>query len=100
VRFCAGGNFALPACGWIARRPYRGLKSQAPLCVGPIGCGTRGPPLAVLVSSRAGPVTVTLTGDESLSVRPMLRVIAASMGALFDTGEAARCPSPSAALPP
>ncbi|MEO5809313.1 MAG: 3-phosphoshikimate 1-carboxyvinyltransferase [Sphingomicrobium sp.] len=58
---------------------------------GPIDCGNSGTAARLLAGAIAGMegVTVTLTGDESLSARPMRRVIAPleRMGARIDGGE-------------
>lgn len=73
--------------GWGERGP-----SQP---VGPIDCGNSGTTARLLMGVLAGwPVSVTLTGDESLSRRPMRRVTEplSRMGARFETTEAGTLP--------
>lgn len=73
--------------GWGATGP-----SQP---AGSIDCGNSGTTARLLMGVLAGwPVTVTLTGDESLSRRPMRRVTGplATMGASFATTEAGTLP--------
>ena len=69
--------------GWGARGP---VASDGVV----IDCGNSGTTARLLMGVVAGwPVTVTLTGDESLSRRPMRRITEplALMGARFDTAE-------------
>ncbi|MCE5190495.1 MAG: 3-phosphoshikimate 1-carboxyvinyltransferase [Actinomycetia bacterium] len=68
--------------GWGADGPIEPL--------GPIDCANSGTTIRLLMGVLAGwPVHVVLTGDESLSRRPMRRVTAplAEMGARFETAE-------------
>jgi len=61
----------------------------------PIDCGNSGTTTRLLLGVLAGwPVTVTLTGDESLSTRPMLRVTEplSRMGATFETSATGTLP--------
>ncbi|HSQ22163.1 MAG TPA: 3-phosphoshikimate 1-carboxyvinyltransferase, partial [Coriobacteriia bacterium] len=73
-----------------------GWGSRGPVSPGvPIDCGNSGTTVRLLMGVLAGwPVDVTLTGDESLSGRPMRRVTEplASMGAAFDTSPAGTLP--------
>lgn len=74
------GSLAGTIEGWGARGP------AAP--EGPVDCGNSGTTARLLMGVLAGwPVEVTLTGDESLSKRPMRRVTEplAAMGARFTT---------------
>jgi len=74
------GSLAGSVEGWGARGPV------AP--AGPIDCGNSGTTARLLMGVLAGwPIVATLTGDESLSVRPMRRVTGplTEMGARFDT---------------
>lgn len=62
---------------------------------GPIDCGNSGTTVRLLAGVLAGhPIDVTLTGDASLSSRPMERVAAPLrlMGALIDTAEGGTLP--------
>jgi 3-phosphoshikimate 1-carboxyvinyltransferase len=62
---------------------------------GPIDCGNSGTTARLLMGVLAGwPITVALTGDESLSRRPMRRVTEplTAMGARFDTTEGGTLP--------
>lgn len=73
--------------GWGSRGPLSPAE--------PIDCGNSGTTARLLMGVLAGwPVTVTLTGDESLSARPMARVTAplTEMGAAFSTSEGGRLP--------
>lgn len=82
-----GGSLDLEIAGWGARGP------QAPLT--PVDCGNSGTTARLLAGVVAGwPVDVTLTGDASLSARPMLRVTRPleAMGARFQTAEGGRLP--------
>lgn len=61
----------------------------------PIDCGNSGTTARLLLGVLAGwPITVTLTGDESLSRRPMRRVTEplSAMGARFDSAEGGTLP--------
>jgi len=83
----ASGGLDLEVTGWGSRGPVSpGV---------PIDCGNSGTTVRLLMGVLAGwPVDVTLTGDESLSGRPMRRVTEplASMGAAFDTSPAGTLP--------
>lgn len=73
--------------GWGERGPAEPL--------GPIDCGNSGTTARLLMGALAGwPVRVTLTGDTSLSRRPMLRVAEplSEMGASVQTTEAGTMP--------
>lgn len=81
------GALAGTITGWGAAGPTR---PDAP-----INCGNSGTTARLLMGVLAGwPIRATLTGDESLSKRPMKRVTAplSEMGATFDT-------SPGGTLP-
>lgn len=81
------GSFDCVVHGWGARGP---VTPDAPVC-----CGNSGTTARLLSGVVAGwPVTVTLTGDESLSARPMGRVIEplTRMGARFDATDGAFLP--------
>lgn len=81
------GSFAGTVTGWGTQGPVS--PSQ------PVDCGNSGTTARLLMGVLAGwPVEVTLTGDESLSVRPMRRVTEplSQMGARFET-------SPDGTLP-
>lgn len=81
------GSLAGEIEGWGARGP------QSPDA--PIDCGNSGTTARLLMGLLAGwPVSVTLTGDESLSRRPMRRVTdpLSSMGARFETTQAGTLP--------
>jgi 3-phosphoshikimate 1-carboxyvinyltransferase len=81
------GSLAGEIEGWGERGP------QAP--AGPIDCGNSGTTARLLMGLLAGwPVTVTLNGDASLSLRPMRRVTEplTAMGARFDTTETGTLP--------
>lgn len=74
------GSLAGEIDGWGALGPTQPS--------GPIDCGNSGTTARLLMGVLAGwPLEVTLTGDESLSRRPMRRVTQplAEMGAAFDT---------------
>lgn len=92
------GSLAGTVTGWGASGP---ATPDAP-----IDCGNSGTTSRLLMGVLAGwDVDVTLTGDESLSVRPMRRVTEplTAMGARFDTTEAGTLPvvvHGSAALKP
>lgn len=75
-----GGGLHLRVTGWGSAGPAQPA--------GPIDCGNSGTTCRLLMGVLAGwPVTVTLTGDASLSKRPMKRVATPleAMGARFDT---------------
>ncbi len=77
-----GGGLDLVITGWGARGPLAPTE--------PIDCGNSGTTARLLLGVLAGwPGTVTLTGDESLSTRPMRRVTdpLESMGARFETDQ-------------
>jgi 3-phosphoshikimate 1-carboxyvinyltransferase len=84
----ADGGLDLTVTGWGARGPV------AP--DGPIDCGNSGTTCRLLMGVLAGwPGSYTLTGDESLSRRPMRRVAdpLASMGAAIELTEAGTLPA-------
>lgn len=63
---------------------------------GPIDCGNSGTTVRLLMGLVAGwPVTVTFTGDASLSARPMLRIAEPlrAMGASVETAEGGTLPA-------
>ncbi len=77
----------LEVTGWGARGP------RSPGA--PVDCGNSGTTARLLMGALAGwPVDVTLTGDASLSSRPMRRVTEplAAMGAAFETAEGGTLP--------
>lgn len=81
------GSLAGEIDGWGERGP---AQPNAP-----IDCGNSGTTARLLMGVLAGwPIVVTLTGDESLSRRPMRRVTVplAEMGAEFDTTAAGTLP--------
>lgn len=81
------GSLAGSVTGWGTRGPRT---PDAPL-----DCGNSGTTTRLLLGVLAGwDVTATLTGDSSLSRRPMRRVTGPleSMGARFDSGEAVTLP--------
>ncbi len=82
-----GGGLDIGVVGWGASGPL------AP--GGPVDCGNSGTTARLLMGVLAGwDVEVTLTGDESLSRRPMARVTAPleRMGAAFTMAEGDRLP--------
>ena len=82
-----GGSLDLEVEGWGERGPV------APSC--PIDCGNSGTTARLLTGVLAGwPVEVTLTGDASLSARPMGRVTGplGMMGARFESAHGGRLP--------
>jgi 3-phosphoshikimate 1-carboxyvinyltransferase len=83
----ADGGLAGEIRGWAPRGP----KTPS----GAIDCGNSGTTARLLMGVLAGyPVEATLTGDESLSRRPMSRVIEplSRMGASFDAAEGGTLP--------
>src|SRR5262245_19112929 len=81
-----GGNRAVEAgAARVAGRGLAGLREPA----GPLDCGNSGTTMRLLAGLLAGlPFPVTLTGDQSLSRRPMDRVVAPLrlMGGRAETG--------------
>ncbi|MBN2847591.1 MAG: 3-phosphoshikimate 1-carboxyvinyltransferase [Coriobacteriia bacterium] len=73
-----------------------GWGSRGPVSPGvPIDCGNSGTTVRLLMGILAGwPVDVTLSGDESLSARPMRRVTdpLTTMGAVFETSAGGSLP--------
>lgn len=83
----AGGSLCGRIVGW-------GTAGPSPR-VGAIDCGNSGTTARLLMGVLSGwPLRVTLTGDESLSSRPMLRVTTplTEMGASFRTAEQGTLP--------
>ena len=82
-----GCNLAGTVRGWGVNGPRRPA--------GPIDCGNSGTTCRMLMGALAGwPVDVTLTGDESLSKRPMRRIV----DPLIDMGASIKT-SPEGTLP-
>lgn len=88
VELCEDGSFGIVTVdGWGASGPSQPAAA--------IDCGNSGTTVRLLMGVLAGwPVDVTLTGDPSLSSRPMRRVTEplAQMGSRFDTSLAGTLP--------
>lgn len=87
LRADAGGELAGSVTGWGATGPTKPT--------GPVDCGNSGTTARLLMGVLAGwPLEATLTGDESLSKRPMKRVTEplSAMGARFETAAGGTLP--------